>query len=296
MEKQFYVIGMGELLWDMLPGGKQLGGAPANFAYHAQQLGAKGAIVSAIGNDELGYEIASCIDDLKIQSLVSQVDYPTGTVKVTLRNNGIPSYEICENVAWDFIPYSKETKEAVQKADAICFGSLAQRSPMSRNTIMSVLDDAPKDCLKVCDINLRQHFYSKEVIEASLNACNVLKINDEELSELASMFNWEGNDNEICRFIVEEYELEMMALTCGENGSWLFSKDEVSFLDTPKVNVADTVGAGDSFTGSIITGKLKGMPLKGLHEMAVNVSAFVCTKKGATPFYEIDRICDKTNC
>ena len=221
--------------------------------------------------------------------------HPTGTVNVTLKDNGIPSYEIIENVAWDKIPHTEEIKAAASKADAICFGSLAQRSEVSRATIQAVLQDAPDRCLKVFDINLRQNFYSQAIIEDSLQYCNVLKINDEELVVLAGMFGWKGSDPEICKFLVDHYNLELLALTCGENGSWLFTKDESSFLKTPKVKVADTVGAGDSFTGSMIVGKLKNMPLSELHEMAVKVSAFVCTQKGATPTYQLSEIYEIIN-
>ncbi|WP_430932064.1 carbohydrate kinase family protein [Saccharicrinis sp. 156] len=296
MDMQFYVIGMGELLWDMLPDGKQLGGAPANFAYNAQQMGARGAILSAVGKDSLGDEICENIEKLNIDSLISKVDFPTGTVAVTLKDNGIPTYDIVENVAWDMIELSDAAKKELNKVDAICFGSLAQRNEVSRKAIEEAINYTTGNCLKVFDINLRQHFYTKEVIKKSLELCNVLKINDEELVILSDMFGWEGSDIEKCQFLIDHYKLEMLALTCGENGSYLFTTDEHSYLETPKVEVADTVGAGDSFTGVMIIGKLQNKRLSEIHQMAVNVSAFVCTKKGATPFYEIDRICDKINC
>ncbi|MCW3788295.1 carbohydrate kinase family protein [Plebeiibacterium sediminum] len=296
MEKRLYVIGMGELLWDMLPDGKQLGGAPANFAYHAQQMGAKGAILSAVGNDPLGDEICENIEKLNIDSLISRVDYPTGTVAVKLSSNGIPTYNIVEDVAWDMITLSDHAKNELNKADAICFGSLAQRNEVSRNEIEKAINYTSDKCLKVFDINLRQHFYTKEVIVKSLVLCNVLKINDEELDILSAMFGWEGSDIEKCQFLIDHYKLEMLALTCGEKGSYLFTINEQSFLETPKVEVADTVGAGDSFTGVMIIGKLQNKPLSEIHQMAVNVSAFVCTKKGATPSYALDKICDKINC
>lgn len=290
MDKLFYVIGIGELLWDMLPDGKQLGGAPANFAYHAQQVGAKGAIISAIGNDPLGDEINLNIEKLNIHSLISKVDYPTGTVSVTLKDNGIPSYEIVENVAWDMISLSKDAKIDMNKVDAICFGSLAQRHFISHNAIVEAIKLTSEKCLKIFDINLRQDFYNKEVIENSLVICNVLKINDEELVVLSDMFGWEGSDMQKCQFLIEHYQLELLALTCGENGSYIFSKEEQSFIETPKVKVADTVGAGDSFTGAMIMSKLQNKPLSEIHQMAVNVSAFVCTQKGATPQYNLENI------
>ena len=296
MDKKFYVIGMGELLWDMLPDGKQLGGAPANFAYHAQQMGARGGILSAVGNDSLGDEICENIEKLNIDSLIYRVDFPTGTVAVTLKDNGIPTYDIVENVAWDMIELSDTAKKELNLVDAVCFGSLAQRNEVSRNTIEQAINYTSKECLKVFDINLRQDFYNKEVIEKSLELCNVLKINDEELVILSAMFGWKGSDVEKCQFLIGHYQLEMLALTCGENGSYLFTTDEQSFLETPKVKVADTVGAGDSFTGVMIIGKLQNKPLSEIHQMAVSVSAFVCTKKGATPSYNLNQICDKINC
>jgi fructokinase len=296
MDMQFYVIGIGELLWDMLPDGKQLGGAPANFAYHAQQVGAKGAILSAIGNDLLGSEIGLDIEKLKIQSLISKANYPTGTVAVTIKDNGIPSYEIVENVAWDMISLCEDAKIELKKADAICFGSLAQRNSVSRDSIIEAIGFTSEKCLKVFDINLRQHFYNKEVIKNSLDICNVLKINDEELLVLSDMFGWEGSDIEKCQFLMQHYQLELLALTCGENGSYLFSEEEQSFLETPKVEVADTVGAGDSFTGAMIMGKLQNKPLSEIHQMAVKVSAFVCTQKGATPSYDLENIYEIINC
>ncbi len=296
MDKRFYVIGMGELLWDMLPDGKQLGGAPANFAYHAQHLGAKGAILSAVGSDPLGNEICENIEKLNIDSLISKVDYPTGTVAVTLKDNGIPTYDIVENVAWDIIELSDTAKKELNLVDAICFGSLAQRNEVSRKAIEEAINYTSGKCLKVFDINLRQNFYTREIINKSLELCNVLKINDEELVILSEMFGWEGSDNEKCQFLMDHYKLEMLALTCGEKGSYLFTTDEHSFLETPKVEVADTVGAGDSFTAVMIIGKLQNKPLSEIHRMAVNVSAFVCTKKGATPSYDLDKICSKINC
>ena len=296
MEKKFYVIGMGELLWDMLPDGKQLGGAPANFAYHAQQMGAKGAILSAVGNDTLGDEICENIEKLNISSLISRVNYPTGTVAVTINGNGIPAYDIVENVAWDMIELTDIAKKELNHVEAICFGSLAQRHDVSRKAIENAMSYTSDKCLKVFDINLRQYFYSKEVIEKSLVLCNVLKINDEELDILSGMFGWEGSDIAKCQFLIDHYKLEMLALTCGEKGSYLFSKKEHSFIKTPKVDVADTVGAGDSFTGVMIIGKLQNKPLTEIHQLAVMVSAFVCTQKGATPAYCMEEICDFINC
>lgn len=278
------VIGIGEALWDMLPEGKKLGGAPANFAFHAGQFGLESMAVSAIGLDPLGEEIAKELEEHGLPFHLDRIDYPTGTVQVTLDSNGIPRYEIKEDVAWDNIPYTKELADLAGRAQAVCFGSLAQRNPVSRETIGWFLDAVPEDCLKVFDINLRQSFYSKEIIEDSLRRCDILKINDEELEIVKEMFWLEDLPTEgLCRSIIDEYGLKMLILTCGVNGSHVFSGDVSSFIETPKVKVADTVGAGDSFTGAFVASILKGKTVREAHEAAVKVSAFVCTQSGAMP-------------
>ena len=278
------VIGIGEALWDMLPEGKKLGGAPANFAFHAGQFGLESMAVSAIGLDPLGEEIAKELEEHGLPFHLDRIDYPTGTVQVTLDSNGIPRYEIKEDVAWDNIPYTKELADLAGRAQAVCFGSLAQRNPVSRETIGWFLDAVPEDCLKVFDINLRQSFYSKEIIEDSLRRCDILKINDEELEIVKEMFGLEDLPTEgLCRSIIDEYGLKMLILTCGVNGSHVFSGDVSSFIETPKVKVADTVGAGDSFTGAFVASILKGKTVWEAHEAAVKVSAFVCTQSGAMP-------------
>lgn len=279
-----FVIGIGEALWDMLPEGKKLGGAPANFAYHASQFGLEGLAVSAIGQDKLGEEIVEALEEHHLPYHLDRVEYPTGTVQVTLDSRGVPQYEIKTGVAWDNIPYTKELADLAKQCQAVCFGSLAQRSPVSRESIGLFLDAVPEDCLKVFDINLRQDFYSKEVLEASFRRCDILKINDEELVVMARLFNLPGLAlEEKCRYLIKEYKLKMLILTCGVNGSYVFYEGGMSFLDTPKVQVADTVGAGDSFTGAFVGSLLTGKPVTEAHETAVKVSAFVCTQSGAMP-------------
>ena len=228
------IVGLGEALWDCLPEGKKLGGAPANFAYHAGQFGVDSMAISAVGNDTLGEETLKEFDQKGVHYLMPHVDYPTGTVQVTLDSEGIPTYDIKEGVAWDNIPFTPEMEEIAKNCRAICFGSLAQRNEVSRQTIHKFLDTAPKDCLKIFDINLRQNFYSKEVIQDSLR-------------------------------------------------SYVFAPGVKSFLETPHVKVADTVGAGDSFTGSFAAAILAGMPIPEAHRLAVDVSAYVCTQQGAMP-------------
>ena len=242
--------------------------------------------VSAIGQDALGDEIIEALDAKGLKYYIERLSYPTGTVQVTLDEKGIPQYEIKTDVAWDNIPYTAELDAMAKQCRAVCFGSLAQRHAVSRETINRFLDNMPEDegQLKIFDINLRQQFYNKEVLENSFRKCNVLKINDEELLVVSKMFDIESTDFEvICRELLAEYQLKMLILTCGVDGSYIFTEHITSFQPTPKVEVADTVGAGDSFTGSFCAAILKGLPITQAHELAVKVSAFVCTQQGAMP-------------
>ncbi len=280
--KKYTVIGMGEVLWDMLPDGKILGGAPVNFAYHAMQLGAVGVAISSVGDDELGREIMDSVDDKGIINCIAVNNYPTSTVGVTLKD-GQPEYTIYEGVAWDFMELIPDANKVLKQADAVCFGTLAQRSPGSHDAIMGALKLVPEKCLKVYDINLRQKYYTKELISESLRVANVFKINDDEVEFYKQLFGLEGSETDVCQKIKETYSLEYLALTKGDQGSYLFHADEVSFVATPKVEVQDTIGAGDSFTSAMVMGILSKKPLKEIHAKAVELSAFVCTQKGATP-------------
>ena len=280
------IVGLGEALWDVLPEGKKLGGAPANFAYHTRQFGFNSVAVSAVGEDKLGDETLAALDEKGLEYNMARVPYPTGTVQVTLDEEGIPTYDIRENVAWDNIPFTPELEELARNCRAVCFGSLAQRNVVSRETIHKFLDTMPSDNghLKIFDINLRQNFYTKEVLCDSLRRCNVLKINDEELVIIGRMFDYPGLDmRNKCWLILGKYNLDMLVLTCGTNGSYVFTPGNVSFQETPRVEVADTVGAGDSFTGAFCSGILSGMPVAEAHKLAVDVSAYVCTQSGAMP-------------
>lgn len=278
------IVGIGEILWDVFPEGKVLGGAPANFAYHVSQFGLNGIAVSAIGKDELGSEIKQVLGNKNLKTILEEVDYPTGTVKVTLNGNGIPQYEICENVAWDHIQFSEELKSIIPSIKTVCFGSLAQRNEVSRNAINSFLDSLSDEVLKVFDINLRQHFYNREVIEISLRNCNILKINDEEVVKIRELFEWDKLDEgEICVKLIEDYKLKMIVLTKGTDGSSVITPEFTSYKKTPIVKVADTVGAGDSFTAAFVASLLKGKRIEEAHAVAVEVSAFVCTQTGAMP-------------
>ena len=283
-----YVVGLGEVLWDVLPEGKKLGGAPANFAYHAGQfLGMDNTIaVSALGEDKLAEETIEALKEHGLNDLLPRVPYPTGTVQVQLDEQGIPTYDIKENVAWDNIPFNDDIAQIARNCRAVCFGSLAQRNVVSRETIQKFLDATPADCLKIFDINLRQQFYTQEILRESFQRCNILKINDEELVLIGRMFGYPGLDIENkCWLILGKYNLDMLVLTCGTNGSYVFTPGHVSFQETPKVKVADTVGAGDSFTGSFVGSILNGKSVPEAHRTAVQVSAYVCTQNGAMPAY-----------
>lgn len=297
-----YVVGLGEVLWDVLPGGKKLGGAPANFAYHAGQLlGSDNAIaISALGEDSLAEETIEALKEHRLNYLLPRVPYPTGTVQVTLADGGIPTYDIKENVAWDNIPFDTAVEQVARSCRAVCFGSLAQRNVVSRTTIQRFLDATPADCVKIFDINLRQQYYTKEIIEESMRRCNILKINDEELNIVIDLLGITDDEytggspilsypssiishHSLILKLLQKYDLEMLVLTCGTNGSYVFMPNAVSFQETPKVAVADTVGAGDSFTGAFVASILNGKRVPEAHSIAVRVSAFVCTQNGAMP-------------
>ncbi len=280
------VVGMGEALWDVLPEGKKIGGAPANFAYHVSQFGLNSRVVSAVGNDKLGAEILENFKEKNLNCIIETIPYPTGTVQVELDAGGVPCYEIKEGVAWDNIPYTVTLQELACHTRAICFGSLAQRSVVSRETINRFLDAMPKEenVLKIFDINLRQNFYTKDILCNSFQRCNVLKINDEELVTVSRMFGYPGIDlRDKCWILLAKYNLKMLILTCGVNGSYVFTPGKVSFVETPKIEVADTVGAGDSFTAAFVSAILKGKSVPEAHKLAVDTSAFVCTQHGAMP-------------
>ena len=250
------VVGMGEALWDVLPEGKKIGGAPANFAYHVSQFGLPSCVVSAVGDDDLGREIIENFTAKGLKQLIADVPYPTGTVQVEIDQSGVPQYEIKENVAWDNIPYTERLESLAERTTAVCFGSLAQRNVVSRNTINRFLDVVSRneENLIVFDVNLRQGFYNKEILCNSMKRCNILKINDEELVTVSRMFGYPGIDlQDKCWILLGKYNLKMLILTCGINGSYVFTPGNVSFQPTPKVEVADTVGAGDSFTAAFIS-------------------------------------------
>lgn len=288
------VIGIGEVLWDLLPAGKKLGGAPANFVFHVNQFGLPARLVSAVGADTLGLEIVSTLGEAGIEDLLPEVPFPTGTVGVTLDSKGIPHYDITRGVAWDNIPFTPALDELSREVSAVAFGSLAQRSEVSRTTIGRFIDAVAAnnpDALIVFDINLRGDFYTEETVLESLRRCNILKINDEELEILCPMLGIPDADRSIaCPAIMERFGLKILILTCGSEGSHVFTPGSISFLPTPTVEVADTVGAGDSFTAAFVSSLLRGLTVREAHETATATAAFVCTNHGATPLLPPDLI------
>ena len=287
------VLSLGELLWDMLPSGKRAGGAPVNFAYHAMKNGTEGWAISAVGEDELGDELIAKANEAGINTVIQRNAWPTSTVEVALKN-GIPEYTIVKGVAWDHILYTRQLIDVVSKADAVCFGTLGLRSPESHDTIVELLKHTKEGALKFFDINLRANFYSNELIEELLGYANIFKINDEELIMMRDMFSIpECNDEEACKWFIDRFDLEYTILTGGATFSTITAKNgEVSTLLTPHVEVADTVGAGDSFSGSFTGKLLSGAPLKEAHRAAVNTAAYVCTKEGGWPTYPVEGVPD----
>lgn len=277
------IIGLGEILWDMLPTGKQLGGAPANFAYHVCRLGGNGWAVSAISDDELGREIKNTLSTKKLNTILEEVNEPTGTVQVTLNAAGVPTYDITEGVAWDHIPFTERIGNLAKETSAVCFGTLAQRSPESRATIHKFIESMPAGSLKVFDINLRQKYYDEKIISDSLRLADILKINDEELEIVSRMLCLSGTSEERCRAISREFNLKFVILTMGGDGSKVILEDSVHLSTPGKINIVDTVGAGDSFTAAFMLAYLRGESIEKAHTLATEVSSYVCTKAGAMP-------------
>lgn len=278
------IVGLGEVLWDLLPAGKQLGGAPAHFAYHAAALGARGAVVSRVGDDALGREVLARLDALVLdRSAVSlDADHPTGTVDVRLDAEGVPEYVIHENVAWDFLQASGPAQALCASADAVCYGTLASRSPVSGGSILELLRDTRADCLRVFDVNLRQSYYDEAVLRRLLDLSSVVKLNDAELPVIADLLGLDGPDP--AGRLFEQYRLRAVALTRGGSGSRLYTPTGVS--DHPgggAITIADTVGAGDSFTAAIVLGLLDGHDPDRVNAFANRLAAHVCSMPGATP-------------
>ena len=276
------IVGIGEILWDMLPSGKALGGAPANFAYHAGRLGEESWAVSAVGDDALGREILDLVKSKGLRNLIAVTDKPTGTVQVELDDRGVPAYSIMEDVAWDNIPFTPEMEELAKRADAVCFGSLVQRMN-SRSSVMRFIRAMRPDALKVFDINLRQHYYSCEVIVESLMLADILKINDEEIRIVAGMLGLSDDAVTACRELIGSFGLRLVILTKGPEGSEVITADKVIPQGVDDVEIVDTVGAGDSFTAAFTVAYLRGDTLAEAQRLASATASYVCSRKGAMP-------------
>ena len=284
--KKYVVVGLGELLWDLFPAGKQMGGAPANFAYITSLLGDEGLPASALGADDLGDEAVRRLGELRLSTEFVQRNaaHPTGTVKVRVDAAGQPCFEISEEVAWDFLEWTPQWQELAKGTDAVCFSTLAQRAERSCNTMRSFLRATRREALRVCDVNLRQHFFTARVVDESMKLANVVKLNHEELPRVMHLFEWDhGSEKESARRLLDRYELDLICITRGNNGSLLMSREEVNEHPGFHVRVADTVGAGDAFTASLVHGYLRGRSLAHINERANRVGAWVASQAGGTP-------------
>jgi fructokinase len=306
--KNKVVIGLGEVLWDVYPDVALFGGAPANFALHASYLGADAHIISAVGNDPLGTQALEWLfsKNQPTNHILVDPKHPTGNVQITLDRSGSPSYHFAPNVAWDYLTFPDEAFDLASKADAICFGTLAQRSKISAQSITKLLDSTPKHCLRVFDVNLRQDFYSAEVLDAALQRANILKLNREELPIVLQTLNITPAQSSPsilehqaqlhqsnCQYLIDRYNLHTVALTLGSDGSMIYNTGRWDIQPGLPVDAIDTVGAGDSFSAALIMGLLHGKDLYGIepsaedlskiHQRAARIAAYVCTQRGAVP-------------
>jgi fructokinase len=283
------IVGLGELLWDLLPAGKQLGGAPANFAYITNLLGDKGVPASRVGNDSLGDEALQRLTELGVSAQFVQRDalHPTGSVKVLI-DRGQPRFEILQPVAWDFLDWSEPWQQLASEADAVCFGSLAQRTAQSQSTIRSFLNATRPQAVRIFDVNLRQNFYSRQVLAESMQLATIVKLNHEELPKIMHLFELENlGEKESAQRLLSLHDLKLVCITRGDSGSLLISARECSQHAGIKVKVADTVGAGDAFTAAMVHGYLRGSSLLQINEIANRVGAWVASQSGATPVPQV---------
>jgi len=277
------IFSLGEILWDIFPEGKKIGGAAANVVFYLSRLDENPVLVSRVGTDSLGEEALTVCHSCSLKTDFIQEDevHCTGKVNVHLDSQGVPRFEIQDNVAWDFIEESPLISLAIKEADAVCFGTLAQRHEKSRTTIRRLLEQTRTDCLKVLDLNLRFPYFDKELIETSLRMADVLKLNSDELAIVSELFSLNGVELELLRILLEKFSLQLVALTAGEKGSILLSHKEKSLHSGYSVPVVDTVGAGDAFTAALVHGLLSGLELEEINDFANRLASLVCTKKGA---------------
>ena len=280
------VVGLGEVLWDLLPGGACLGGAPANFAYITTLMGDQGIVVSRVGEDSRGIEALRRMEELRldIDHVQTDPDHPTGVVDVKINAHGVAQYEFASSVAWDFLEWSSDWQQLALEADAVCFGTLAQRAKKSRMTIQEFLGATPEHTLKVFDVNLRQSYYSREIVAESMRLADVVKLNDDELPTLMSLLKMPHKDEKTSgRKLLRDFGLDVVCITRGSNGSLLLQEDQISEHPGFHVRVADTVGSGDAFTAGMVHEYLHGASLDLMNEVANLVGAWVASEVGAMP-------------
>ena len=280
------VVGLGEILWDMLPSGRQLGGAPANFAYCSHLLGDRGVVASRVGSDNLGADIRQSLLALGVTDQFLQVDpeHPTSTVQVQVDAEGQPRFEIVDQVAWDFLEWTPTWKALAQSADSVCFGSLAQRHSQSRETILKFVEATRPDALRIFDVNLRQDFYSFETISEPLTKSNVVKLNHEEVPVVREVLHIEARDQaSFCHEIIEKFGLKLICITRGSNGSLLCDRDTEQEHPGFSIHVKDTIGAGDAFTAALVHELLRGSTLEQMNDVANRMGAWVASNHGAMP-------------
>lgn len=285
MDQSITVAGIGEILWDVLEDNEKLGGAPVNFAYHINALGGRGIPISTVGEDERGRRALAELAKrgLSTETISTTPSFETGYVQVTMDKNGVPAYNFASDTAWDHLILDKQLLAVAGSLHGVCFGTLAQRSEKSRRAIYSFIDALPPTALKICDLNLRRPFYSREVIETSFAKAHILKINDEELQVIAAMFSLGGDDEAVLRELITRHSLDIAILTRGPAGCLLLSNDERVALPGIPASVVDTIGAGDAFTAATTLGRLLGKPLAAIADHANRLAAYVCTCQGAMP-------------
>lgn len=281
----YTIAGIGELLWDCFEKARIIGGAPANFAYHCHALGARSNVISCVGNDKSGRDLLTALKRLGLgDTYVYRNDtHQTGSVDVSLNDDGLPSFTINEDVAWDYIPFNDSIQELASRVHAVCFGTLAQRSETSRRTIRSFVHAMSKNSLRVLDVNLRGNFYDAALIRSCMRLANCVKLNDQELPVVADLLGLKGTEDQILAALIDEFDLLLLALTKGKNGSRLIGIEEDSFMEAPQVPIADTVGAGDAFSAAMVIGFLENYPIPVIHKKASYLASYVCTCRGATP-------------
>ncbi|QDU38921.1 2-dehydro-3-deoxygluconokinase [Maioricimonas rarisocia] len=279
------VIGLGELLWDVFPDRRLPGGAPANVAFQAGQLGCRGVVASRVGTDDLGDELCSYLDEKGLDSSYVQRDpeHPTGRVTVELSDDGQPDFTIHEHVAWDFLAFEEPLQQVAGEASAVCFGTLAQRSPIARQTIHSVLAATPQNCLRVYDVNLRQQFYDRSWVEPSLEKASVVKLNHDEVGILAGQLELPTDPIGFAGAVQDKFAIDWVCITRGADGCLIATNDETVDVPGRPIEVVDTVGAGDAFTAALITTRLEGWPLRPAAEFANRVGGLVASRSGAMP-------------